>query len=506
MLIFLKKIWYFVLVRTFTALAFWQIFGDPDFYSGVIAYFVKEGSAAGGFSVVPSSGNPFGSFSPSAIMGAGECAWKSAYGLVAGSNMDGTGAAGTMGLPDLKSVFTVAMPVICMAMVVYALSAIMALTLFMTALEAYIVMNAGVILIGFAGSSWTMGFWNKYLSYVGGIAIRLFVMCLILGLVQITITKDLTSLNAAALAYTADFELSKMSGLVSEEIKMVIDVLILTFLVVKVPAMAGSMLTGTVNSGLGDVIAGASMMLAGAGMAAGLSKMGINMGGGGAGGGAKEAFKDTLRGNGAGNTGAAGGGGSGASSTSSGGTRTASQTAKSAELGQKKAEALSQSGKNFDPQKAASSSGGDGGGGGSGSNGSGASTANVASSSGVGGNQSVSNNGNSSPSSSSNSGASNTGSSSSSSSTPSSSNDSASPSSSEASNGNSNSGGISGANNQPASGQSSSKSSDSEKEKKAAEIMKNFNKHKDNIGRNFNKLNQDNHAGATEVVTNLHKD
>lgn len=326
-----QKLWYFMVVRIFAGYVFFTIFVDPAFYVGIINYFVKLGGAAGGFTVSPTSGNPFGSFSPSSIVQYGSDLWNTNWGFI-------------KNLPDMLSGLTVGLPLILITGGVYILTALMAFTLFMTALEAYIVMNAGVILLGFAGSSWTMGFWNKYLSYVGGIAIRLFVMCLILGLIQRQILLDSIQITTAGSAYLNAFAngtdtLAPIANLMSASIKTLIDLLICTFLVIKVPAMAGSMLTGTVNSGLGDVIAGASMVMAGAGLAAGLGKMGINMGSGGSsssGGGAKEAFKDSLRGSGGGGLPS----GSGSSGSSSDGNRTASQTSKNATAQESKASAM----------------------------------------------------------------------------------------------------------------------------------------------------------------------
>lgn len=340
-----NKLWYFIMIRTFTGYMFLTIFVDPAFYSGVIQYFVKLGGEAGGFIVIPNSGNPFGSLSPTSILQSASDTWNSIYAFV-------------KNLPDVLSGVTVGLPMILMAVGIYILMALMAFTLFMTALESYIVMNAGIILCGFAGSSWTMGFWNKYLSYVGGIAIRLFVMCLILGLINERLLADSILINTAggdylrAVAANTD-TIAPLTNLMSAVIKLLVDMIICTFLVVKVPAMAGSMLTGTVNSGLGDVIAGASMVLAGAGLAAGLSKMGINLGGNGAGSGGnlKDTFKDTLRGNG-------GGGLPNVSGTSSSeGTRTASQTSQSSASTAEKSQGIAELSKDLKGTSASNNQG-----------------------------------------------------------------------------------------------------------------------------------------------------
>lgn len=324
----ISKLYYWMMVRILVANLFAYIFVNPDFYVGIILYFVKLGSQAGGVSLSPTSGNPFGGFTPSVIVQYGTDLWNANWQLIAH-------------LPDIISSITVGLPLILISAGVYVLTALMAFTLFMTALEGYIVMNAGIILLGFAGSSWTQSYWQKYLSYVGGIAIRLFVMCLILGLIQRQVLNDSLQVGLSGSDYLNAYinktdTLAPIANLMSAAIKTLIDMLICTFLILKVPAMAGSMLTGTVNSGLGDVIAGASMVMAGAGMAAGLGKMGFGGGGGsgGSGGGAKESFKNALSGNGGGGLPTGGGGGSERA------TQTATQTAKTSAAKANQAQAM----------------------------------------------------------------------------------------------------------------------------------------------------------------------
>lgn len=318
----ISKLYYWMMVRILVANLFAYIFVNPDFYVGIILYFVKLGSQAGGFSVSPTSGNPFAAMSPSAIMDSGKCIWDAAWTAI---------NAAKLGITDMVNIMTVAFPIILMTLAAYVLAAIMGFTLFMTALEGYIVMNAGIILLGFAGSSWTQSYWQKYLSYVGGIAIRLFVMCLILGLIRTMMATQLSDIN---LAVQTSSGIPGLLLIMAAMIKFLVSMLIFTFLILKVPAMAGSMLTGTVNSGLGDVIAGASMVMAGAGMAAGLGKMGFGGGSGGSGGGAKESFKNALSGNGGG--GLPTGGGSGSERA----TQTATQTAKTSAAKANQAEAM----------------------------------------------------------------------------------------------------------------------------------------------------------------------
>ncbi len=47
--------------------------------------------------------------------------------------------------------------------------------------ESFIVMGAGILLIGFSGSRWTKFFTERYLSYVASVGVKLFVLYLIMG-------------------------------------------------------------------------------------------------------------------------------------------------------------------------------------------------------------------------------------------------------------------------------------------------------------------------------------
>lgn len=504
----MQKLWYFLTIRVFTGYMFATIFVDPAFYTGIIQYFVNLGGAAGGYTVTPTSGNPFGALSPSSVMNVGGCVWNSAYTAISGGDLGGGLTRKGIELPDLKSVFTIGMPVLTLAFISYGLAAIMALILFLTSLEAYIVLNAGVILLGFAGSSWTQGFWNKYLSYVGGLAIRFFVMCLILSLVKQTIETDMAELAAATNKLAPGTLLSGMADLVGAGLKSTIDMLICTFLVIKVPQTAGAMLTGSVNAGMGDVIQGAAMMLAGAGLAKGLAKMGINMAGGSGGGGensAKEKFKDSLRGPGGG--GLPSGGSKGGST---GATKTDSQTAKSAMSAKDKANAMADlcgvSTEDKSGGGSNSSSGDSGTSGGSGSSGSGGSSEDGSGSS---SSSSESGSGGASSGSSTSSGNDGTTNSQSSGSSNSSGNGSSSSGSGSSSSNSTPSGGMSGngggsSGNKPAS-KSATKDEDTQKSKNDA-IIKDMIKNKDSLIRSAKQMGGGGgHAGAAEINANPHK-
>lgn len=245
----LQKLYVFFVIRIFTAYFFAQCFVNPDFYLGIIQYFTTLGAQAGGFSVNPTSGNPFGTLSPSGIINIGLCSWNSLFAFL-GANT---------GWASVVNAIIYAVPMIIMTLLITLVAIIMALALVMLALESYIVLFGGFILCGFAGSSWTQSFWQRYLSYVGGIAIRFFVMCLILGLMQ-------TQLNTLFAYIVSASSGSDYVTLIGVFFNTLICMIINAFIVLKVPAMAGAMLSGQVSGGLGDLMQGAAMVMSGASM------------------------------------------------------------------------------------------------------------------------------------------------------------------------------------------------------------------------------------------------
>lgn len=237
-----QKLYVFFITRVFIAYIFAYIFLDPDFYNIIIKYFINLGAMAGGITVDLGSNNPFAGFSPSAILSTGDCLWNQVYNTLSR-------------LPTLTEAAYV-LPLVFITILVYILLAVMALALMLTALEAYVVLFGGFILAGFSGSSWTQNYWQKYLSYVGGVAIRLFVTCLILGVIR-----DITAKNIQTIATMSSLDISPIIGTL---LLVLITTFINALLVLTVPAKAASMLSGTINSSLGEMISTASAAFSGA--------------------------------------------------------------------------------------------------------------------------------------------------------------------------------------------------------------------------------------------------
>jgi type IV secretion system protein TrbL len=67
------------------------------------------------------------------------------------------------------------------AIIVVFAYAIVAAQLLVALVESYIVIGGGVLMLGFAGTRWTLVFTERYLGYLVSVGIKLFVLYLIIG-------------------------------------------------------------------------------------------------------------------------------------------------------------------------------------------------------------------------------------------------------------------------------------------------------------------------------------
>jgi hypothetical protein len=243
----MSKLYVFFVIRIFTAYMFAHIFLDITFYTGIITYFTNLGSQLGGTSITLSGGASGMAVSPSSIMNFLECQYAIPAGALALGSFSPLGG-------DLFAMLLFAVLTLILSIPI---------TLMITMIDAYVVIFGGFILCGFSGSSWTQSYWQKYLSYVGGVAIRLFVTCLILGVViqsfDVLNSMTIPTINVAGMstgvpdpAGMATY-IEAMFGLLFFNVVSM----------VTIPNKAAGMLSGSISGGLGEVIGGASMMMAG---------------------------------------------------------------------------------------------------------------------------------------------------------------------------------------------------------------------------------------------------
>jgi type IV secretion system protein TrbL len=160
------------------------------------------------------------------------------------------------------------------ALVVVIAFAIIAAQLLVALVESFIVIGAGVLFLGFAGSRWTKFFTERYLSYIASVGVKLFVLYLIMGVGMGIAARWMPVLERGGFSPIPFFYVTGGS-------------LVFVFLTWHIPSVAGSMMAGAVSLSLADAVypaiwgsraAGAGLIAAGAagGMAAAAGRWGID--------------------------------------------------------------------------------------------------------------------------------------------------------------------------------------------------------------------------------------
>ncbi len=108
-------------------------------------------------------------------------------------------------------------------------------------IEMYVVIGGGVLLLGFAGSSWTMPFAERYLSYAVAIGIKLFVLYLIIGV-------------GTALAASWGPTLAGVGTSPTDLFAILGASLVYMIVAWQIPSFASALIGGSVNMTLGTAI------------------------------------------------------------------------------------------------------------------------------------------------------------------------------------------------------------------------------------------------------------
>jgi type IV secretion system protein TrbL len=140
-------------------------------------------------------------------------------------------------LPTIEIVLT---SMICALGVVLAF-AIIAGQLLITLVESYIVIGAGVFMLGFTGSRWTLVFGEKYVGYAVSIGIKLFMLEMIVGL-GFDLGQQWGSLFANGIAPPETY------------IEVVGAALVFGFLAWQIPSLAASLMNGAPRMTLGSFV------------------------------------------------------------------------------------------------------------------------------------------------------------------------------------------------------------------------------------------------------------
>ena len=219
----IEKLWVFFFTRVVLCFFFAKYIVNVALYEQIIEYFAHLGSKLSGYSLSLTPGNNFSSMGPSEIMGNFACVSDVVHQIT-----DSTGSLDYLTLKISLAIMQV------MLFVVLALFAFYIIKVF---LQAYFILYAGFILTGFAGSSWTRTFWERYIQAVAGIAIKFLTVCFLLGILTTQMKLWAVDINAAK-------DVVELGGIVA---KVVCSAIIMALLSHQLPEWAASSLAGNVN-------------------------------------------------------------------------------------------------------------------------------------------------------------------------------------------------------------------------------------------------------------------
>src|ERR1700722_17274602 len=173
-----------------------------------------------------------------------------------------------------------ALTTILMIVMVFASYLIIVLHYIVTKLEAIIVMTAGYIFLGFAGSRWTMPYFERYISLAISTGVRLMLIYLMLGVFKTVSQNWVTAMDS----YTPDQPALQIFPTLAS-------MLLFAFASWMIPKMAGSIASGSLGMGGGDLVGMAAEI--GKGVALGAATVAAVAATGGAGAGAGGALAAT---------------------------------------------------------------------------------------------------------------------------------------------------------------------------------------------------------------------
>lgn len=240
-----------IISKLIILLVFWTLLiAASDGIPAIIKFFADIGQGAGG--------GPQFTMEPNDVLG-----WGIA---IAADMISKLGQAGV--LDRIGAALPVAF---CALMVVFAY-AVVAGQLLVTTLESYLMINAGIILMGFGGSRWTADFASSYMKFAVSTGIKLMFCYLIASMGNVMFSVNITPENIADSSMDA-------AGAA----------LIYMYLGWQIPSFAAGLISGAPTQSLGSMMATAATAAAGMAAAGGAVASAVKTGAAEAGGMAKAA-------------------------------------------------------------------------------------------------------------------------------------------------------------------------------------------------------------------------
>ncbi|HLX53628.1 MAG TPA: type IV secretion system protein, partial [Aquella sp.] len=251
----IEKLWVFFFTRTVLCFFFAKYLINIEMYRGIIEFLSGLGSSIGGFSLNMKPGSGMNTLGPSAVI--------SNFSCMADMIHTATDQTGMLDYITLKIVLAIIQVIlfIVLIFIAYYLMQIM--------LQAYLIVYAGFLFAGFAGSAWTKDYWQRYISTTISVGIKFFVVCLLMGVLNAQMKSWATDINQAMN--------SDLTILASVILRVCATAIIISLAIWQLPEWLASALSGQINAN--DNSPGGNLSSnAGSGYENGMNKGGSNSG------------------------------------------------------------------------------------------------------------------------------------------------------------------------------------------------------------------------------------
>ncbi len=179
----IEKLWVFFFTRTVLCFFFAKYLVNIEMYRGIIEFLSGLGSSIGGFSLNMKPGSGMNTIGPSAVI--------SSFSCMADMIHTATDQTGTLDFITLKITLAIIQVILFIVLI------FIAYYLMQVILQAYLIVYADFLFAGFAGSSWTRDYWERYLGAAISVGAKFFVVCLLMGVLNAQMKIWVNDINQA---------------------------------------------------------------------------------------------------------------------------------------------------------------------------------------------------------------------------------------------------------------------------------------------------------------------
>ncbi|MCC2645214.1 MAG: Conjugative transfer protein TrbL [Burkholderiales bacterium] len=223
----IEKLWVFFFTRTVLCFFFAKYLVNIEMYRGIIEFLSNLGSRIGGFSLNMKPGSGMNTLGPSAVISSFSCMADMIH-----TATDQTGSLDYITIKITLGIIQVILFIVLIFICYYLMQIFM---------QAYLIVYAGFIFAGFAGSTWTRNYWERYISTTISVGVKFLVVCLIMGVLNTQMKTWANDINQAVNA-----DLSVLMGVVC---KVFATAMIISLALWQLPDWFASALSGQISAG-----------------------------------------------------------------------------------------------------------------------------------------------------------------------------------------------------------------------------------------------------------------